>query len=336
MYQSVRNFYGVVDLEDYLSVFQMKGRQALAAFERLIPSTIGGLQDQKAMIIPILDNTISLLGVVHLIKVDDETLYLLCPNEAIEEVVPFLTEQAQELGFSDADFSLSKRADTVLLSSEGPSAWQSLSDVFREGTAGLKYFDVLPLETIKYSGYCIKQSFFGEHGYLLMFDVQSAKCFKSKLLIPTFAWNDEAAEVLARESGGWIWGKTVLPQECPMTVGLGYLLDFDKEDYIFFEELIKKRKEIHSKVVGFKVKQEEGALKAVPSIGDCLFFLDNEERLGKVRGVNYSMELSSYIGSAEINKHFCYPDLVLRTKHGHIVETHAIPFLETKSVQALF
>lgn len=327
-YGFVRDAVGVTDFS-YVCRYRVPEETGVDFLDAVVAGNVAKLRFGRVLHTFIADDSGKLVADCYVANNDDE-LVMVCESLAGDTALDALLESK---GATDA--GLEKLCDShVALSVDGFKAWKVAKELFGSDVLGLPY---LSIEMYPFEGETIRLLRAGktsEFGYLLIAPVAMAE----KLL--------DALVVSARGQGGGLCGSDVhngLRLEGrffniyaegaavgdPLTLGLQWMIDFDKEDFSGSTALFARRSDgLKNKIIGIVTPEGEDDLPLGSTVHD------GAEKVAEVVASCYSHVLKRNVGLAVFPNEIAFAGLsfTLNGADGRLVETVSMPPIMPKSL----
>jgi aminomethyltransferase len=327
-YGFIRDAVGITDFS-YLQKFRIPEEKGLDFLDNLLAGNVAKVRFGRVLHTFLADEK-GMLVADCFVANNDEELIVLCESLANDDALKSILDShgAQEAGLTDLS------ADHLVLSVDGFKAWAVIKDLFGTDIVGLPY---LSIERYVFEGHDIRLFRAGktsEFGYLIMAPLSCAKTLFTRL-----------AELAAHHGGGMcsatihndlrlegrffnIFAEGAKVGD-PLTLGLQWMIDFDKEKFLGREAILKRREAgLSEKIIGISIAASVDNLKP----GMPIF--DHDKEVAHVVASCYSFALHSSVGLAVFPVEIAYAGLTfnLGAPNGPIIKTISMPPIMPKSL----
>ena len=189
----------------------------------------------------------------------------------------------------------------VLLSVDGPLAWKVAREIFGADILNLPFLSIEKYDFEGESVYLLRNGKTGEFGYQFLAPSSAAESLSAKIEASLETLGGCVcgfdAHKIARMEGNFfnIYGEG-LKVECPLELGLQWMVDFDKESFVGSKSIFQKRENgLARRLVGL---QSAGEIKE-----DCDIF-DGDLPIGKVVSAARSHTLEKYLALAVFDQNY--------------------------------
>lgn len=219
--------------------------------------------------------------------------------------IEWLTEQAEKFG----DVELENcSVSWGMVAIQGPQSVEVLKTLFGPSIADMKYysFDSFPDTIAKGDLIISRTGYTGEDGYELYLPTENVQKLWETLLgcnpdVEVKPAGLGARDSLRLEAGMPLYGHELDDNITPLHAGLGKFLNFDKEDFIGKQALLKIKEMggASLKLVGFEMEKRGPVARQDFIVAD-----ENGNAVGKVTSGIFSPTLQKTIGLAYVEKDF--------------------------------
>ena len=290
-HQAVRTQAGLFDLS-HMGEVEVSGPQAGAVCQELLVTDVSHLQESQAQY--------SLLCYPNGGIVDDVVLYrrekqsyFLCVNAANTDKDSLWMREQNRGRAKIIDHS----PEYVLLALQGPRAREILQKLTPLDLSGLKRFWFAETEVTRVRALVARTGYTGEDGFeIFLPEKRGAEVWSACLehgrqegLVPVGLG---ARDTLRLEADLVLYGNDITCETTPLEADLGWLVKFDKKDFIGRAALFKQKMEgITRKLVGLEMVDP-----GIPRKGYALFGLDQDQPVGHITSGSHSPTLGKAIG----------------------------------------
>jgi len=328
---AVRNAVGLFDVS-HMARVRFTGDDATSFLQRVLPSDVEKVKAGKAFYSVVLNDKGGIIDDIVALKIND-TEYLMIVNAAnTEKGLNWFKQNSASFAIKIENIS----PLTAILALQGPKAATVLRKIAGPIIDGLKFF-AFTKATIEGFETCISRTgYTGEDGFELIPLVDSTMEQQRLLKVWLRILDVGAAEgiqpcglgardTLRLEAGFCLHGQDITENITPLEAGLGRLVNFQKEDFVGKEALLKQsatgtaRVRIHAKM------KSEG----IPRRG-YKFFSDNKE-IGEVTSGTFSPLLKVGIAMGYIDATVVHPQSISIDVRGRKMAAELVqpPFYDT-------
>lgn len=327
-YGHIRDSVGISDFS-YIQKFSVPEEKGLDFLDNLLAGNVAKVRFGRVLHTFLADDQ-GLLVADCFMANNDEELVLLCESTVDDAALKTVLNNhgAQDAGLKDLSES------HVVLSIDGYKAWAVVKDLFGADIVGLPY---LSIESFSFEGHGIRLFRAGktsEFGYLLMAPAKSAEQLFAK------------CNELAEKYGGGLCGISIHNDlrlegrffnifaeghtvRDPLSLGLQWMIDFDKEKFLGRDAILKRRSAgLTRKIIGISLEPGAGELKP------GLPIFNGPEKVSEVVASCFSYVLNKSIGLALFPVSMAYSGLSfnLGAPNGVLIKTISMPPIMPKSL----
>ncbi|MFW5959516.1 MAG: hypothetical protein ACOCSE_00180 [Chitinivibrionales bacterium] len=325
-YTYIRETAGVTDFS-FVQKYRVPEESGIDFLDEVFPGNIAQLRFGNVLHTFLADEKGEIKADCYIANNNDEFLLLFESLYTDEELDRILNDKGgKEAGLVNLTDSL------AVINVDGVKSYQVMKNIFGMDVLGLPYLSVEEYEIFDRSIEFIRAGKTGEFGYKLIAPQEIAEDLMDKLI-------NEAGVV-----GGGLCGVSVhdivrldgrffnIHQEGervkdPLSLGLQWMIDFEKDNYIGAEEILKRRKKgVGNKITGVKVSGDKSEFRP----GAVLYDGDNEA--GSIQNASYSYVLGHRVGLALLPADIAYPGVSLCMEDGTDVSTISMPPFTPKSL----
>lgn len=324
IYNSVRQDYAAFNLSDkYICI--VISNDSIDKLSKIIPVNLNQLGYGSAKDVPLFSKDMKIECFLTVIMHEDY-IYMLSPNDCYEFCRSKL-DQALEPGDYIQEFN-----GIYLI--EGPSAAEKVCSLINDDVRSIQYYDSVYFQinsTSESNNVCMRCSFFGEIGYLLLVNQKGEHVveFLNQLNFSSFV--DPEVAVLVGEANSRVWNKSIFRADCPIEIGLSHVLDFGDDEFEYHSELNQIRSQNQNRMVAiiFKENIPDGSNDTLDN--DVIYCQADDKAVGSCIRIHHSKQLNKTIGYAKIQAKYSYLGTELYHKIYGKLEVHKAPFFITKS-----
>lgn len=288
-HQAVRQQVGMFDIS-HMGKFSLTGSNVLSALQPLVPSDISTLQQGQAKYTVLLNPE---GGVI-----DDLIIYYQSPDAAIIIVNAatsakdwaWLTQHLDK-PFTLADWS----SDQVLIAVQGPNAIATLQTLTNDPLTDIPIYWHRNITLMGQPAWVARTGYTGEDGFEIMVPGERGIALWNQLLdCGVKPCGLGARDTLRLEAAMALYGQDVNEQTTPLEAGLGWLIHWDKGDFIGKEALMhQKANGLQRQLVGLQMEGRNIARHDYP-------VQFNNETVGIVTSGTFSPTLGTAIALAYV------------------------------------
>ncbi len=283
-HRAVRSGVGVFDVSDMGRVW-VTGKNAGRFLDRILTRPVQKLETGSSMLNMMCLEDGGIMDDLWLFRVEADR-YLIVWNAAnIREKHDWLSRWSG----SDPDIAIEDvSADTAMVAIQGPGSrhMKCLS-----GLADLPRFGYTETEIAGLKAFAARTGYTGEDGFeIITGAVQALPLWESLVEEGAKPCGLAARDSLRLEAGMLLCGQDMDSSTNPFEVGLGWLVDFDRGDFVGREALLDiKQRGVARKLIGFQVDGREIARPGYPIV-------KSGREVGKVTSGGYAPTLDVNIG----------------------------------------
>jgi aminomethyltransferase len=267
-HEAVRTSAGMFDIS-HMGKFLLRGKQLVDRLQPLVPSDLSRLQPGQAQYTVLLTPTAGII--------DDLIFYYQGVDAAgdqrgvlIVNAATTLKDKTWLLEYLDApevelqDESIAK----ALIAVQGPQAVQYLQSLVQEDLSIVKPFGHLEGTMFGKPVFLARTGYTGEDGFEIMLDPEVAvELWRSLLTAGVIPCGLGARDTLRLEAAMALYGQDIDETTTPLEAGLGWLVHFDKGNFIGRSVLEhQKQAGVKRKLVGIQMQGRNIARHGYPVI----------------------------------------------------------------------
>jgi glycine cleavage system aminomethyltransferase T len=327
-YKLIRDAVGVTDFS-FMQKFRVPEETAIDFLDGLLAGNVAKTRFGRILHTFIADDAGKLVADCYVAN-NDEEFIVLC-----ESILPDNEIRDLFMNFGGTDAGLEDLTDNhVVINLDGYQAWKVAQDLFGADVMGLPY---LSLEVYKYEGVDVRLMRAGktsEFGYSLLIPVENADFLFDKVLekarkVDGSLCGFDIHNDLRLEGRFFNLYAEGLKVGDPLTLGLQWMIDFDKEEYRGRQAIMDRRAQgPHKKIIGVRAAADEAAF--IP--GASLYA--GKDAVANVVAVTYSYTLDAGIGLALFPFDIAYAGLefTIGGPDGSAAKTISMPPIIPKSL----
>ena len=329
-YDMVRNHVAVTDFS-FMQKFSVPEETGVDFLDSIFAGDVARVRFGRMLHTFLANDAGEIIADCYVVNNDEEFIILcesLIDDDSLLNV--FNEHGAEEAG-------LKNLTDThVLLGVDGYKSWSVVKDIFGADTLGLPYLSVEPYP---FDGADEDVLFFrggktSEFGYLLMTDNKTGLKLFDSVLEKSKSYDGGLCGVnihadLRLEGRFFNIFAEGLVVKNPLSLGLQWMIDFDKEEFIGFDVITKNREAgLTHKIIGIQGKKDDANFE----IGTKIFH--GEKVVAEISAVTYSPLLDSKVGLALFDIEYAYAGLEfsLKSTDGSKISTISMPPIIPKSL----
>ncbi len=282
-HHAVRQRVGLFDIS-HMGKFLLKGTEAKAALQTLVPTDLSRLRPGQAKYTLLLNERGGI--------VDDLILYI---EEAAVRCIVNAATAAKDWAwlrcYLPAEVEMvDESADKVLLALQGPEAIATLEPLVEPSLSGLKPYRHCWLTLLGQPAWVARTGYTGEDGVEILVDIDTGVALWQALLkAGVTPCGLGARDTLRLEAAMLLYGQDMDEETTPLEAGLEWLIDWQKPQFVGREALWQQKQEgIERQLVGLELHGKGIARHDYP------IYL-NEQAVGKVTSGTLSPTLGKAI-----------------------------------------
>ena len=303
---AVRESVGVFDVS-HMGRLLVRGRDATALLEQLVPSDIAGLKEGRAKYTVFCNESGGIVDDIIVLKVKGEE-YVVVGNAANREKdLNWMLKHSRGLDVQIDDIS----DNTALISVQGPRAADIIEKISALEVEHLQRFSHTQAEVAGYQAIISRTGYTGEDG----FEIFLLRCSIDAPDKALDVWRETikagaqpcglgARDTLRLEAGLCLYGQDIDDETTPIEAALAWLVKSGKTSYIGYEPIAQQMQMGVSKVrVCFVVSD------GIARRGYNLIY--QEKKVGVVTSGTYSPILKKGIGMGYVDARYAEPETEL-------------------------
>lgn len=324
-YHFIRDTVGLTDFS-HVQKFRVPEETGLDFLDSLVAGNVARVRFGRVLHTFLSDENGELLADCYIANNDDEFI-VLCESIADDARVRSLFTSDPASGIVDITESHG------VIGVDGFKAWSVIKDIFGADTLGLPYMSI---ETYSFENTDVRLFRAGktsEFGYLILVPTEIASKLFTTLseavkaldggLCSITIHNDLRLE--GRFFNIYSEGKNVGD---PLSLGLQYMIDFDKEQFRGHDKIMARRKNgLKKKIIGIRAEKGTDISLNMP-------IFEGEREVGSVQALCYSYILDSVLGLALFDVDVAFAGLTFKLKSidGPAINTISMPPIIPKSL----
>lgn len=327
-YNHIRNNVGLTDFS-FMQMYTMPEDSGIDFFDNLLAGNVAKVRFGRMLHTFLADDPGNIIADCYIAN-NDEELVLLCESIVSDSE---LQEIFEKHGAKEA--RLENITDKhVILSIDGFKAWSVAKDIFGVDTLGLPYLSIemYPFKDSEVRFFRAGKT--SEFGYSIMVPKELGEDLFDTLSDAVKKYDGGLCSVSVhndlRLEGRFfnIYAEGARVRD-PLTLGLQWMIDFDKEKFLGSEEILKRRESgLKQKIIGIRSNADSEAFapgKAIYSNGD---------QVATIEATCFSPILDSRLGLAllPIDIAFSGLNFKLGSSDGPEIKTISMPPIMSKSL----
>jgi aminomethyltransferase len=251
-HQAIRTAAGMFDIS-HMGKFAIAGKGLTAQLQHLVPSDLSRLQAGQAQYTVLLNSEAGILDDVIFYcqgEVDGQEHWLAIVNAATRlKDKTWLLEHLESVAFHD-------HTTKILLAVQGSESAKHLAALVDADLATVKPFGHLEAPILGKIGFLARTGYTGEDGFEIMVDAAiGLELWRSLLASGVIPCGLGARDTLRLEAGMALYGQDIDATTTPLEAGLGWLVHWDKGDFIGRSALAQQRQTgVPRKLVGLQMQ----------------------------------------------------------------------------------
>ena len=295
--KTVRKAVGIFDVS-HMGNILIIGSKAEVFLEKILVSSVKDLKSLKMKYTALCNEQGGVIDDVVVTLLEDNAFHLVVNASTLERVYSWLQEHLI------AGVELKNKSDQLgMISLQGPLASKVIQKLVNRKVEHLNRFysrsSLVGNQLMLYS----RTGYTGEDGFEFYPNSKKTQTLWSEILEAGAEFGIKPIGLVARDSlrleaGYSLYGSELSEDQNLLDSGLGWLVDFDKNDFIGKQALLEhKAQDQIKKIVGIKTLK-----KAIPRQNDTLFW--NDEPCGSLTSGGFSFWLKQGIGLARISSKY--------------------------------
>lgn len=295
-HKAVRSAAGVFDIS-HMGEFLVEGSESPAYLERILPRSMGTLEEGRALYMPILRDHGGIVDDIIVYRFGAESFLIIVNAANVEK--DFEWFQSHVRGDASLVNLTEKRG---LLAVQGPASPAIVSKAFGVEFAGLKNYRFAPFE----EGMIARTGYTGEDGFEIMVPTERLeevwdRLFRSGAAAGLVPVGFGARDTLRLEAGMLLYGHDMDEHTSPLEAGITWACNLEKAEFIGREALLKQKEEgIRKKRAGFRMVE-----RGIPRQEYDIF--RNGQNIGKVTSGSFSPTTQGQIGMGYVPPELAVP-----------------------------
>lgn len=267
-HEAVRTSAGMFDIS-HMGKFLLRGKQLVDRLQPLVPSDLSRLQPGQAQYTVLLTPTAGIIDdlIFYYQGVDaagDQRGVLIVNAATTLKDKTWLLEHLDASEVELQDESIAK----ALIAVQGPQAVSHLQSLVQEDLSTVKPFGHLEGTMFGKPAFLARTGYTGEDGFEIMLDPEVAvELWRSLLTAGVIPCGLGARDTLRLEAAMALYGQDIDETTTPLEAGLGWLVHFDKGDFIG-RSILEQQKQagVKRKLVGIQMQGRNIARHGYPVI----------------------------------------------------------------------
>jgi aminomethyltransferase len=252
-HNAVRNAVGLFDVS-HMGEIEIRGREALRLANSVTTNNAAKLHVGQAQYSGLLYDHGGFVDDILVHKVNDEEFFI-CVNASNQEKdYEYIAEQNNTS--AQVEFASERYAQIAV---QGPKALHTLQKLTKTPLAPIQYYHFTDGEVAGVPARIARTGYTGEDGFEIYVAPEQAEPIWDKLLDAGAEFGIKpcglgARNTLRLESKMALYGHEIGPSLTPLEADLGWIVKFDKEDFIGKSALAKQRSSgVTRKLIGFEM-----------------------------------------------------------------------------------
>ncbi len=267
-------------------------------------------------------------------RLEDEKFLVVYNASNREKDYSFINKNAVNFNANAKDVS----NDVVMISVQGPKSENALQKIIDTNLTTLRYYWGNWVNLDKYEVFITRTGYTGEDGFeIFLWNTPMSEKGKAEQLLQIILEAGKEFEIkpiglgardtLRLEAGMSLYGNDINEQTTPLESRLGWVVQFEKDDFIGKDALLKKKAEgIKNTLTGFRLLE-----RGVPRPGNKIIV--NSEEIGQLTSGTFSPLLKYGIGLGHVPLEYAKPgnqvNILIRNKLV-LAEVTEPPFFDTR------
>jgi aminomethyltransferase len=252
-HNAVRNAVGLFDVS-HMGEIEIRGREALRLANSVTTNNAAKLHVGQAQYSGLLYDHGGFVDDILVHKVNDEEFFI-CVNASNQEKdYEYIAEQNNTS--AQVEFASERYAQIAV---QGPKALHTLQKLTKTPLAPIQYYHFTDGEVAGVPARIARTGYTGEDGFEIYVAPEQAEAIWDELLDAGAEFGIKpcglgARNTLRLESKMALYGHEIGPSLTPLEADLGWIVKFDKEDFIGKSALAKQRSSgVTRKLIGFEM-----------------------------------------------------------------------------------
>jgi aminomethyltransferase len=286
---AVRKNAGIFDVS-HMGTIEIKGKDAYAFIQKLIPNNIDKIKPWKAMYSALCNDDGGMIDDLIVYMFSREHFILIVNASNVDNDFEWICMHKLQFEIEIKNMS----DDTCLIALQGPKACGIMEKFLNTSLFSLKHFSFGEFTVAGHKMIVARTGYTGEDGFEVLIDKDSGVWLWENLM----KFNPEpiglgARDTLRLEKGFILYGNDADINATPIEAGISWTVDLKKNDFIGKDKLIKNKPR---KKLIFMEMVESG----IPRQGCSILCGDSE--IGTVTSGTYSPSLSKGIAMGYVTK----------------------------------
>ena len=324
-YNFIRKSAGLTDFS-YMQKFRLPEECGLDFLDRTLAGNVAKVRFGRVLHTFLADAEGMLTADCYVANYDEE-LIVLCESIADDSVIRAIFTEGTECQVEDLTES------HVVIGIDGCKAYSVVKELFGADILGLPYLSIENYTFQNEKVNLLRAGKTSEFGYLLLAPASIAESLYEALEAPLskIDGGDCGLDIhndLRLEGRFFNIFEEGLRVKDPLPLGLQWMIDFEKENFLGSGKIMERRKEgLQKKIIG--VRAESGLSLA---IGDQIY--DGERIVAEIKASCYSWSLNARLGLALFDVDVAYSGLVFNigSPDGPEIKTISMPPIMPKSL----
>ncbi len=305
-HQAVRTGAGMFDIS-HMGKFTLTGPQVLAQIQPLVPSDLSRLQPGQAQYTVLLNSQAGIIDDLIFyyqgLDAQNQQQWVVIVNAATKD-----KDKAWMLAHLDPSqlTFVDQSATQTLIAVQGPQAVQHLQALVSADLSSVKAFGHVTTALFDQPSFLARTGYTGEDGFEVMADAATGRSLWTTLLAAgVIPCGLGCRDTLRLEAAMALYGQDINDTTTPLEAGLGWLVHWDKGDFIGRSPLAtQKQTGVARKLVGLQMQGKAIARHDYPIFAAGV-------AVGKITSGTQSPTLGQAIALGYVPTHLAQPRQVL-------------------------
>ena len=274
-HKTVRNSVGIFDVS-HMGEIIVKGKDALAFLNRIVPQNISKLTDSKAVYCQLPNKQGGLIDDLIIYKLQDEKYLIIANASRIDEDINWMALNAKDFEVE----IINESHNYSMIAVQGPKACELVKSFGIENLPS--FFAIKPAKIFNIDVWISRTGYTREDGVEILMKNKHAEIIWNKLLELGKIYDIKpiglgARDTLRLEAALHLYGNDLDEETTPIEAGLSWSIPKDKEEYYNGKEIITEQLNngVQKKLVGLKMLD-----KGIARHGYEVYY--NNEKIGIV------------------------------------------------------
>ncbi len=293
---AVRNGVGIFDVT-HMGRCVVDGKDAPLFLNRILTRDVASSSVNQGRYTVMCNSSGGIVDDVVVFRIDKERFLIIYNASNRKKDFAFLADHAQRFDVKINDVS----DEVVMFSVQGPKAVDALQSITDADLGNLRYYWGSRMTMGDFKVFITRTGYTGEDGFeIFLWDTPLAESEKAESLWRTILnagqkYNIKpcglgARDTLRLEAGMCLYGNDINEETTPLEAGLDWVVQFEKENFIGKEALLKQKDDgVDRVIVGIRALD-----RGIPRPGNKILL--EEEEIGRLTSGTFSPLLKYGIG----------------------------------------